>query len=110
MSTVSGYFSITKGGEVSTTSFSNLDYAKFWVAQKHVIDVLNSLSTISVTSMLTGVAPADAAATKSSVGYRFVVSFEDGGSSTGETTWNGVTEKDAKFIVAGLSKTAAGLV
>ena len=110
MSTVSGYFSITKDGEVSTTSFSNLDYSKFWVAQKHVIDVLNSLSTISVTAMLTGAVPANTAKPTASVGYRFVVAFEDGGSSTGETTWNGLSDSDAKFILAGLSKTAAGLV
>lgn len=109
MSKVSGYFSVIKGDEVVTTTFADLDYAKFWVAQKHVIDVLNSLSTMSVTAMLTGQAPAAGAAT-ANVGYRFAVSFEGGGSSTGETTWNGVTMSDAKFIVNGLTKTAAGLV
>ena len=108
MSKVSGYFSVIKDGDVATTTFTDVDYSKFWVAQKHVIDVLNSLSTISATALLLGQS-APAPMPPVSVGYRYVVSFEGGGSSTGETTWNGVSEADAKFIVNGLNKTAAGL-
>lgn len=110
MSKVTGYFSVIKNGEVTTTNFSDLDYSKFWVAQKGVIDVLNTLSTLSVVSLLSGTNTEKVADASASVGYRFVVSFEGGGSSTGETSWNGISESDAKFIMAGLNKTAAGLV
>lgn len=109
MSKVTGYFSIIKDGVLQNYQFTDLDYGKFWVAQKGVIDLLNALSLVGVSPLLGVETELVGNDTSGNVMYRYLVDFEGGGSSDGENSWEGISSTAAAWIAAELEKAVAPL-
>jgi hypothetical protein len=107
MGTVTGYFNVVKDGVITSTTFAGLEYNKFWLGQKGVIDVLNQLSMVGLLPLLGMPAKFEGIDTAGDVRYDYLVDFSEGGSSSGSMSWNGIGTPAAEWIAAKLGEAAS---